>query len=360
MSPEEYAERITPTDPDVLERQNRFGRALSLVGLAPTDVEFGSDVVSYREEWVDAFYSDSDGTVTIVGQGDTTFSRDAMTLLAHEYVHAMQDWEHDLEAFFLGVLELDTRLARLAVVEGEADIYAGLFHARMDRYWPTDGAWLAWIGGRIDQLQLAIEESDFPYLVALVGFPYAHGVAYVYDVWRSDGSEGVAGLFLNPPDSTHAILFTNRPASPSPEDERDVQEIHIDLPDGMVSTFVINGAWMLRTTLAVFGSLYADAIAGSWTEDAFVGLFDEVGDQAALLWIISLDTVDVATRARLEFLQVLDAVPASVTTSDERVIVVAAESDALRSTVVLLANEILDAIEAAEAANQRALIFLGR
>jgi hypothetical protein len=135
-------------------------------------------------------------------------SPQAVTLLVHESVHALQDQSVGLEAFRdrVGANDLDRLLASKAVTEGEAtlleDLAAlGLFgtSAAEANWAEVFGRWKAWAR------QLAAE-SRMPVYMAWGHFPYPFGGAYVNAVHRRGGLDGVTALYQQPPVNTAQVL----------------------------------------------------------------------------------------------------------------------------------------------------------
>lgn len=173
----------------------------------------GQDLKAVFEEFgqgaIIGLYSPQDDELWVVGDGDQLdiddLGRQEKSTLAHELVHALQDYHFDLEARYQEVADdLDRGLAWSAVVEGDAQVHEGLY---ADRYLALPvGAGAG--GGPVMLLMDAakVAASTPPSLVREFLFPYQAGADAMRTVREREGSEGIDRLVRDLPPGTAAIL----------------------------------------------------------------------------------------------------------------------------------------------------------
>jgi hypothetical protein len=148
----------------------------------------------------------------------------AQALLAHAYVHALQDQHFDLQGMAVRAQTTDGWLALQALIEGDATLATAL-------YGDGDLASADW--GRWTELILAAEHPEnhdqAPEHEAashLRGFPNEQGRRFVVSLFEHGGWEAVNAAYTNPPRSTEHVLHPSRyldalsptgePSTPSP------------------------------------------------------------------------------------------------------------------------------------------------
>jgi hypothetical protein len=191
--------------------------ALVLFGLArPADLS-PANVVELYSDTVPAYYSNADQRITLIDPGAQGSSDPGQStlLLAHEFLHALQDQDGDP----LGLEPPDTfdrYLASLGVIEGEATMFETFFGAAMWGLWGDvdfHSYFTSWVP--------SAEESfagESPLLVAPRYFPYSYGARYVYNVYEAAGISGVRRLYQAMPASVLPMLLSvDELALPEPE-----------------------------------------------------------------------------------------------------------------------------------------------
>ncbi|MDD9946086.1 MAG: hypothetical protein OXU20_33890 [Myxococcales bacterium] len=135
-------------DPDTSEETeaptDHWSASLALLGLLPEDTTARAARTAEALDWVTAFYSALYRDVTIIDRGEPREPEDNVTLLAHEFVHALQDEVSGSEELSeRGSRNDDAILARTALSEGEATLvedlaYAALFDLSPHDLYPTE------------------------------------------------------------------------------------------------------------------------------------------------------------------------------------------------------------------------------
>ncbi|NUO51263.1 MAG: hypothetical protein HOV80_20590 [Polyangiaceae bacterium] len=171
ISREEYralqeAEALEITDEDLTDLAETYGR----LGYFPPSLDLRS-IYAVSSDWIDAYYSDVDGKITVVGEP-------LDGLLIHELVHALQDQHFALGAY-KDVDTTDEHLARRAVVEGDASLAADRFYAEERGYDLARLDWapyLAKLNARADRV--FAEAVVPPFFSAYPSFAYGIGERY--------------------------------------------------------------------------------------------------------------------------------------------------------------------------------------
>ena len=156
---------------------------------------------------VGAFYSLDDDTVTIIHDGESLETDGAVGMLAHEFVHAQQDEELDLDFYGADTLRgQDGWLAVRAFIEGEATLYGAMVGVRLDGSTVEEVYWEPWYEDWQTVSRETLAEQDFIPTMAWRYFPYAFGVEHMYLAWAQGGPGRVAEYRLPPMVSTRQVL----------------------------------------------------------------------------------------------------------------------------------------------------------
>lgn len=149
------------------------------------------------------FYSPDHKTLWVVTEAEDLrvehLPRSQQETLAHEILHALQDYHFDLNKTFDGLAgNLDATLAFTSVVEGDAVVHTERYSRR----------YLA-LPGRGGLLFVAtatqVEEIPAPILRELY-FPYTTGADWADYVLRNEGVEALNGYLTEPPAASTLIL----------------------------------------------------------------------------------------------------------------------------------------------------------
>lgn len=182
-------------------------RMLTLLGLV-SPVLTTSEVSQSGLDSILAVYFHMTDEVVVVDRGYPLDDELASLVLSHEYVHALQDAEHDLTALGDGIDTTDEVHGFLGLVEGEAELYAGIVIAGDaqddDRVWQR-------LRGLVLEDVLA---SDAPFFAADLNFPYTYGHEFVTSAWLDGGNAAVGDLYDPLPRSSRQVL--SRATGPVP------------------------------------------------------------------------------------------------------------------------------------------------
>ncbi|MEA3377086.1 MAG: hypothetical protein U9R72_12920 [Chloroflexota bacterium] len=214
----------------------------------------------------------------------------AQTLVAHAYIHALQDQHFDLEAVIARARTVDERLAAEALIAGDATLATALY-----RY--GDPASADWTG--LTELIVAAEQPRYSgELTARTSWPGSEawrrlerfanweGRMFVETLFERGGWDGVNRAYGDPPRSTEQVLHPSRYL-----EERD-EPRHVVVPD--VGS-VLGEGWEkgLEETLGEFViGLYLDQVlpketswqaAEGWDGDTLV-VWEREGGRRVLIW----------------------------------------------------------------------------
>jgi hypothetical protein len=233
LSPEQLRARMiddldTPENRQSTETSRRLMVALGLLG---PDVDLYALELDFRSGVVLGQYDPEAKQLFVISGASALGPRERMTF-AHEYTHALQDQNYDLQALMpRRAGNSDRTLAVSALVEGDAMITEQLYqqHAltRAEREEMRRQDRSSAGGLEVDSLPLVLREESY--------FPYTAGPAFIVELLGEDAvreavqrgtgyGAHVNRLYQNPPTSTAQVLH--------PEKYRlGIQPVEITLPD---------------------------------------------------------------------------------------------------------------------------------
>ncbi|HEY6079483.1 MAG TPA: hypothetical protein VIW29_11800 [Polyangiaceae bacterium] len=279
-------EAIAPTPMDQTAVQLSLGLLFAAEGAAPAR-SFGS---LHRSQMV-AFYDEFLHQVHI--RQSSRKDEDLPFVVAHELGHSLQ-FQHFRIPDIASVTDEDARLARLALLEGDAMLVmtamaAETNHLPLSRVLVrlAQGALEASLQGYRAALEQSPElRSAPPFQRERLVFPYQAGGSFVAQVHRAGGFALVNRLYEVPPATTEQILHPERylagelavpvRAPRTPAGWRWVQSGHV-------------GELLVRAMLDVCNERPASHLAAAgWGGDAFTVV--RRGDQGGLLFVSSWDS----------------------------------------------------------------------
>ena len=211
------------------------------------------------------FYDEDEKTMFVVTDdvSDTSVLR---FVLAHEYVHALQDHFFDLGALEeeLGTHNIDALNAFVALVEGDATV------SGISAYYRSIA---------LNELDDVIIESDGPrfpassraagFLGELLKFSYEAGSSFVAQMVSIGGWERVNEVYSDLPRSTEQILYPDKYLKRELPRDLDFPDLSITALPGWVET--------RRNVMGVF---FLDLLFGGYTVGQFIDGW--VGDEYAI------------------------------------------------------------------------------
>jgi hypothetical protein len=168
--------------------------ALSLLGLVEPVELTPESQVQVSTEGLLGFYSASANALVVIDADDFDYRGvEANGTLGHEFLHALQHADFDLEKYRKRIDEsYDAELAATTLLEGEATFFGrfleteleGIDHERVD--------WPAFYDELTDAADEYVKDEPAPETTAFQVFPYTYGPHTSIDLWRKAGLAGLA------------------------------------------------------------------------------------------------------------------------------------------------------------------------
>ncbi len=288
-------EGVTPEAEAAALADNRsVERTLELLGLAQAGDLTPASYIELFATTVPGYYSSADQRVTVIEQSEARRDDPGgdTVLLAHEFVHALQDRDVGLLALYEGVTTFDQSLAIQSVVEGEASMIESFFAAAM---WGLEGDldfrshFTSWVEER---------EEDFgdqsPLLVSRRYFPYSYGARYVYNVFSQGGMPLVRDLYRGMPESVLPMMLS----------VGSVVDLEVDALGALRAPAITGelearvddtlGPWVFSKFLRRALSAYAESqLSSRWRGDRFF-VYGDVAESVTGIWLIRFDEAAAA------------------------------------------------------------------
>jgi hypothetical protein len=356
ISVEQFEEEVrSGVNPDDLMGDDPETRGLRLIGFIPEAAEsvVGTQV-DYQVSAIAAYYSGGNRSITVIDRDYEVVS--AQSILAHEFVHAIQDRQFGINTVYASVDTTDGVMGARTVIEGDATYFS-----------------FAWVydqlGDPVDweQLYLDFEEGaqqeaadpEVPIIASASGFPYAFGLALLGRATEAQGLAGRAAFFMAPPPSAldsmvgyerfarAGFMSIDAPEDAFPEP---VAQSELTLEDRF-------GAWYVFATLSRLGLEEGAAwlYALSWLGDE-LAIFEN-GSEVVAVWRI---------RFAVDPTGVVDAINQSgrdvawsAVAQDRDVFIIAAESDASLAVWEAQPLEVVAAVVASVPDVRKGILGLG-
>jgi hypothetical protein len=193
---EEFREQTeAPVDPEY----GAWWRALGLLRLVP-QAESGEVSLQQFLDNVGAYYDTSNKQITIIDRGTADDLVQGTFVLAHEFVHALQDRDIDIARFSdRWATSTDSSVSVNSLIEGEAMLLASAVLARAGGYALSDVDWLTYDANAMQGVFASVNRNGAPLLAASQLLPYPVGSAYLVDRYERDGIAAVSRLYEQPP-----------------------------------------------------------------------------------------------------------------------------------------------------------------
>lgn len=206
LSREEFRNqsRESDSEQDFDAWNNQVWKALFIVG---DDVDIDDSFDEVRGEAVAGFYNTQTNNITLVTESPDEAIIEEKTLI-HELTHALQDQHFDLESDHLAGSTQDAQLARLGLIEGDAEYVTMRYEERCDVEWECLDSG---VSGSETNRQGAFNLGVW----AVMFQPYSDGPAYVHEIVEQGGWEEVNELYSDPPTTASEIIH-REPYHPVP------------------------------------------------------------------------------------------------------------------------------------------------
>ena len=192
---------ITAHDRDLLAKTTTLYR---LLGHFSDQQDYLSLYLSFGATGILGLYSPADDELWVVSDsgaaGLEKLSRSERETLAHELIHAIQDYHFSLDATYSEVEDdLDRSLAFTAVIEGDAVTHEERYS---ERFLAVPFAGRAFLLGT----PLAQAGTIPPSFIRELLFPYTTGASWVKALRERGGVQAIDAYLKSPPSSTAVVL----------------------------------------------------------------------------------------------------------------------------------------------------------
>ena len=303
-------------------------RGLRLMGFIPESSASATQAsIDHRVSAIAAYYDRGNQSITIIDRDYDELA--AQSILAHEFLHAIQDREVGIGSVYADVDTTDGVMGARTVIEGDATYvsFAWVYEQLGVELDALD--WQRIYEDFQGRLRARAADPELAITSTASSFPYAYGIALLGRVIQADGLPGRAAMFTDPPPSALAGMlgysaFRENGFTP------------VNAPDAAFPAPPVGsepasenrvGAWYFFATLLRLGfdELASWVGATTWRGDQF-GIFED-GAEVVAVWRIRLNAdptsvVDAINQSGRE-------VAWSAFSMNNDVFILAAESDAL-------------------------------
>jgi hypothetical protein len=306
-------------------RTDLLGRGYALFGLQRPGIALSEVESDQLDDRLGGWYDSELDQITLILPAGASSTDDAANgLLAHEFVHALQDLEGKLDARLQARGTNDLRLARRALIEGEATFFAWMISAVQRDV----SIWNLGVPDR-DILDDMILGSPSSIALATLLFPYVTGADRVASLWRSDPVDGVERIAEFQP-SRSAEVYVGLPVLESAQAADPPMRAPAALESARAAVFTsLGGVGLDVAGLVVLDASEArrDAAVAASGDDRFA-VYDEASPVA--VWMLTetrqgkLVAIGEALASRLDGVVTRTAMNAR----EQTVVILVASSDA--------------------------------
>jgi hypothetical protein len=302
MTEAEYAQWLTarmaeqPPPPNL----NHYEAGLVMLGLVARGAFAPSSMAATRAAFVWGVYRHDTDDIVLIDRGLPGDDVDVNSVMLHELVHALQDRDQDLTAWYdAHAGTYDEALAAMSVVEGEARLHQQRYGASALGLDPNAINWPAHFENTVAIVDEWVRAQPSPYLASYSGFPYEYGARLLLPRFFERGHQAIAELFASPPTDTRLLLdpraAANVPAGP-------MLMAPVPPADWVLTQETTLGAWGTYLELARNGSIDARLLALGWRGDRLwvYGGIGAAEEATTVVWRIAFaDDATAASVAQL-------------------------------------------------------------
>ena len=188
---------------------------LRMLGLIPKDFDLRQETVDLMTEQAAAFYDyQKKKLFLIAGGGEAGGGDSSVMALAHELAHALADQNFHLEKYIKQNNQSDdAATARMAVMEGQATwLMSAYLHQKAGLGSDIPKPILDMMGDSLDSgaAQYPVFSQSPLYIRDSLIFPYKAGLLFQDALFRKEGKQAFAQVFLRAPISTQQIMHPER------------------------------------------------------------------------------------------------------------------------------------------------------
>lgn len=198
ISHEQFVDLLNEEVADAAGTPDPWSAPLGLLGLIPEGSSIADQQASNSADNVAAYYETESKDVTVI-EREGTDPLDDVFVLAHEFVHSLQDAEVGIGEFEAAWVDsLDSHVASRSLIEGEANVLGIVV---LGRALSTPARLLNWEGVTESWHDYAfdtIEQSSSPLFAAAQLLPYPLGTAQLGPLWLDRGQRPIDELYATP------------------------------------------------------------------------------------------------------------------------------------------------------------------
>ncbi len=290
VAPSEYGDRLRASFAEnPPPTPNHWENALVLLGLAAPGAYSATVMVDDAVTNTGGVYWRATKDIWVIDHGEATDEDRASVVLVHEFVHALQDREVNLTAFWEEhATSTDAVLAVRAVIEGEAELHETRYAASQLGLDPRGVDFRAHFEGARRLAADYLRQQASPYPAGNGSFPYRYGGRYMNFAWEKGGHDEVLARFASPPRNSHALMASV--LEPLAEEVTPV-DLPAVLPpaEWLPESEVALGAWGVWLALRHAPIELADAAAQGWRGDS-LAVYSRATTQTLLVWQLDFAT----------------------------------------------------------------------
>lgn len=301
-------------------------RGLRLFGFIPEATDsLAAAQADYFITQVAAYYSRSSRSITVI---DRDYEPGvAQLILAHEFVHAIQDSEFNLSTVGNGANTEDGVIGVRSVIEGDAVHQSFAWYSEVTETPLTQSDWVEIYSESTERLRARVADTAVALIDTASSFPYSFGLRLMTDTTLAGGLSARAIAFDSPPATTAQVLA----GYGAPLTVLDAPDAAHPAPTGGAVVRNANryGAWY------VYGYLVREGVADdeawetalAWTGDE-LAIYQE-GDEVIAVWRVRFDDLDAAGVFRDRINEMANPTVREAVALDDDVLVFAAESESV-------------------------------
>ena len=266
-------------------------RGLRLMGFLPPAADSLTEAqAEYFIEAIAAYYSRGSRSITVVDREYD--SPNGQVILAHEFIHAIQDNQFDLDSVSRDANTEDGVIGVRSVIEGDAMYSSFAWYYDVADITLTDADWEADLALRTENLRSSLDDPSIALIDTASSFPYSFGFEYMTGLSLDGGLPSRASAFAVPPSTTAEVLAAGPipgvfldipgPAHPAPLEGNSLENENR------------YGAWYVYGFLVRQGVSDSDAwdTAQRWLGDELA--IYQNGDEVVAVWRVRFDDADEA------------------------------------------------------------------
>lgn len=271
ISVEQHADEVrSGLDLEDLAGEDPRSRGLRLLGFIPEVSE--SLAATQAEYWINqvaAYYSRGSNSITVIDRDYDPGS--AQVILAHEFIHAIQDNQFDLTQVSRDADTEDSVIGVRSVIEGDAVFSSFAWYYDVNGFAPSQINWDATLAERTVALRERVTDEEIPLIDTASSFPYVYGLQFMTRTSLAGGLPARAAAFESPPATTAEVLAGYGIPVPA----LDIPEVSHPAPLDGATLEVENryGAWY------VYGFLRRQGMSD---EQALLAALSWVGDELSI------------------------------------------------------------------------------